>query len=616
MTVAETPTAQPVRSWRAAGLRAVRFWSSPPGQPGWARPALLAVTVLAAVSYLWGIAGQQPEIFYAAAVRSMASSWHNFFFAAFDPRATISIDKLPGALWIQALAVRLLGLHLWVLNLPQAIEGTLTVLVLYRAVRRLCGPVAAITAAVVSAAMPATVALGRGNVSDSLLILLLVCAVDAASAAVVTGRSRWLLVAGVWVGLAFQAKMVQAWLLLPGVGLAWLVAAPPAAARRWLMAAAMLVVTVVVSLSWMLAVTAVPQASRPYVDGSSHDSLFEQVFVYNGFGRADPSPGGSLSSAALPLPRLQAVTLDSGSRADRLVAGAGGRDIGWLLPVAAVGLVAGAVVSRRRPRGDPLRAACLLWTLWLVADMAAFAVTDTINAYYLAALAPPIGALTGMGVALAWPALRGAPRRARLAVAALGAVTAVYGWWLLAPAPAAVRIAALIAALVLCVIAAAAASRWLLPAVLAAVLIAPAVAAGAIVTEGGGPFNTPFQPAAERAITQSFVAATVDNARSVVSRMTLGQGTRYLAASYTSLLAAPLVYATGAEILPIGGFRGTAPAPTLSQLIADIKTGQVHTVFFFPARDSRLSWVQGHCSSLSAPGAPIRTYFCGTPPSP
>jgi hypothetical protein len=98
--------------------------------------------------------------------------------------------------------------------------------------------------------------------------------------------------------------------------------------------------------------------------------------------------------------------------------------------------------------------------------------------------------------------------------------------------------------------------------------------------------------------------------------MTLGQGTRYLAASYTSLLAAPLVFATGAEILPIGGFRGTAPSPTLSQLIADIKAGQVHTVFFFPARDSRLTWVEGHCRNLSPPGAVvgIRTYFCGAPP--
>ena len=167
-----------------------RLWRSPSGQPRWVRPALLGITVLAAAAYASNLGGQQPEVFYAAAVRSMAYSWHDFFYGAFDPLGTISVDKLPGALWVQALSVRMFGLHLWAMNLPQAIEGALTVPFLYRGVRRLSTARAAICAALIGAVTPAVVALDRGNVSDSLLILMLVVSLDATSAALVSGDRK------------------------------------------------------------------------------------------------------------------------------------------------------------------------------------------------------------------------------------------------------------------------------------------------------------------------------------------------------------------------------------------------------------------------------------------
>src|SRR5580658_10143359 len=142
-TIATTP--------RALVRRVERLWRSPSDQPSWARPVLLGIIVLAAVAYASDLFGQQPELFYAAAVRSMAHSWHDFFYGAFDPLGTVSVDKLPGALWLQALSVRLFGLHLWAINLPQAIEGALAIPFLYRAVRRLCGARAAICAAAIAA---------------------------------------------------------------------------------------------------------------------------------------------------------------------------------------------------------------------------------------------------------------------------------------------------------------------------------------------------------------------------------------------------------------------------------------------------------------------------------
>jgi 4-amino-4-deoxy-L-arabinose transferase-like glycosyltransferase len=215
-------------AWLRAALAGTpgRFWRSPADQPPWARPALLAIAAVAGLTYAWGMDGAALEAFYGAAARSMSMSWHNFFFGAFDPAGTVSVDKLPGALWPQALSLRIFGFHTWAIVLPQVIEGVVTILVLYRAVRRLAGPPAGLVAAAVVATSPVTAALNRGNVADSLLILLIVLAADATSKALSSGRLRSLLLAGVWVGLAFQAKMTVAWLVLPALAAAYLLAAP------------------------------------------------------------------------------------------------------------------------------------------------------------------------------------------------------------------------------------------------------------------------------------------------------------------------------------------------------------------------------------------------------
>ena len=285
----------------------------------------------------------------------------------------------------------------------------------------------------------------------------------------------------------------------------------------------MAAVTLVVSLSWMLVVTAVPHQDRPYVDGSRHDSVFEQVFEYNGFSRADALPaGGVKDSQAVATIRL--ATLDDGSRADRVVAGAGGRAIGWLLPVAVAGLLAGLITTRRRPRGDPLRAACLLYGTWLAVDIVAFVATDTINAYYLGALTPPIAALSGIGVAIAWQHLRDEHSwRTRLCVAAVAAGTVAYASWLLAPAPTPVRPVAVAVAAALCV-GAVALRRSTMIAALAAALLAPGIAAVALVAEQGGPFNTPYEPAAARAVTQADVAQAITTGRTADTLLAKGEG--------------------------------------------------------------------------------------------
>ena len=246
------------------------------------------------------------------------------------------------------------------------------------------------------AASPATVTLDRGNVPDTLMVLLLVLAADSTVTAILTGRWRSAVMAGVWVALAFQAKMIEAWLVLPTLGVAYLVAGRPAALVARVGRVAVLGVTAgVLSVSYMTFVTSTPSSRRPYVDGSATDSIFHQVFVYNGLsrvGQASPNAllgrtlGTALFTLAEPAPKW-----------DRLLTGGYGHDTGWLLPAAFVVLVAVLVFRWREPRSDLPRAGLLLWGLWLVTLCVVFTVSTTMNSYYAGALSPALAGVLGIG---------------------------------------------------------------------------------------------------------------------------------------------------------------------------------------------------------------------------
>jgi len=657
---------QPVAVRTPADPHRWQFWRSPADQPGWARPVLLGVAALAGLGYGWAMARAGVETFYGAAARSMSQSWHDFIFGAFDPAGTVTVDKLPGALWVQALSLRLFGFHIWALVLPQVIEGIATVLVLYRAVRRLAGAQAGLTAAVVLALSPVTVLLNRGNVSDSLLMLLLVLAADATSAALRTGRLRTLCLAGLWVGLAFQTKMIQAWLVLPALAAAYLLAAPPPRLRtRAGHVAAAGLVTVLVSLSWMTAVSLVPAHDRPYVDGSHNDSVYSQVFYYNGVARL--LGRGTLGTAAGPQAQfltllinqrglLNAATIGIAPGWDRLLTGPLGRDDGWLLPAALAGAII-ALTSRRtrgghpqdsdsqdgepqdsqpediRPqdepvepddspaqdspgRDDPLRAAVVLWGGWLVVLAVFFSAGVYLNSYYLAALSPPVAALCGTGVA----ALATRPARVRAAtVLGIAAACVLYGLYLLNDA-AVVPGWLLPAAIVVLVLAAVVmfirpAASTILAAV--ALLLIPATASVASVVRGLGPFDTPFESDLVSDATAAHPAVNASVSNFMQGLEQVQPHTRYPLGVDTSILTAPYILFSGDEVLPIGGYLGGVPAPSLATLRSDIRDGYV-SMFMLPVRppstDPRVRWIEHACvligSGAQNHGVQFARYSC------
>lgn len=454
-------------------------------QPAYARPALLAITVLAAVLYVWGINHSQYHTFYANAVRSMTGSWKAFFYGSFDPGNSITLDKLPGFLWPQALSARIFGFHPWALILPQVIEGVASLLVLHRLVRRWAGVDAALIACTAFLLTPVAVGLFRTAVEDPAFTLCVLLAAEATQRAARDGRVGPLLLAGVWVGVGFQSKMLEAWAVLPALALVYLTAAPVVLRRRLAHLGLSALVMTAVSASWILAVTLAPAKDRPYVDGTTNNSAFSMVVGYNflnrfsslgisaastgsvsatqggrgGHGGArqgaglmggTAAPGGGRhrltgATGAGSAQGVPASTRAAGSRtggAARFGAGGGwgggqngwskmfgsslASQTGWLYPIAAVAVVCGLMWRRGAPRTDRTRSGFVLWGTWLTTYFLVFSAGSVGgHTYYMGVIAVPLAALTGGGITLMWRAYRAGGRRAWVLP---GAVAASAAW--------------------------------------------------------------------------------------------------------------------------------------------------------------------------------------------
>ena len=417
------------RSSGASTGRVRRMVRGKPDDPAWVRPALLVLLVGTGVLYLWGLgASGWANSFYSAAVQAGTKSWKAFFFGSSDASNFITVDKPPASLWVMEISSRIFGVNAWSILVPQALEGVATVGVLYATVRRWFAPGAALMAGAVLALTPVATLMFRFNNPDALLTLLLTGAAYATVRAVEGGRSRWMVLAGALIGAGFITKMLQALILMPVIGLIYLLAGPPKLGRRVVQVIYAGLAMIVAGGWWVAAVELTPASDRPYIGGSTDNNLFNLIFGYNGFGRLTGNETGSVGGQAA----AGGGSMWGPVGWDRLFLRSMGGQISWLIPGALIGLVAMVWLTRRAPRTDGVRTGFLLFGGWLLFTGAAISFgRGIIHPYYTVALAPAVGALVGMGASSLWRRRTAWLPRVALAVAILASVVwafVILGW--------------------------------------------------------------------------------------------------------------------------------------------------------------------------------------------
>ena len=572
--------------------------------PRWARPGLVALLVGTAVLYLWGLGSSGwANSYYAAAAQAGTQSWKAWLFGSLDAGNAITVDKPPAAMWAMGLSGRLFGFNEFTMLLPQALMGVASVALLYVTVKRSSGAGAGLVAGTVLALTPVATLMFRYNNPDALLVLLLVVAAYCTVRAIENGSYRWMALTGVAVGFAFLTKMLQAFLPVPAFALAFLVAAPTSLWRR-LGALVVAGVAVIVSTGWYVALVSLwPADTRPYIAGSTDNSLLQLALGYNGIqrivgGGGPAGGGGDAGPGGEGRPFGGNVFFGGEPGIGRMFGPSFGTEASWLLPVALVGIVVLAWLTWRAARTDLRRASMLLWGGWLLITALVFSFMDgTVHPYYVVALAPAIAALVGMTVPELWR--RRAVLVPRLILAAMLAGTGAWAFVLLGRSPEwlpALRWVILVGSVLVAAALALGAQRaGRATAVLAALACLVGLGAtvayswqtvagqhnGPVATSGPakaggfgfGPPGGGDKPGDESGDKSGDPFGTRDNPQ--LEGLLKGTDSRWAAAGIGSMQVSTLELKTGESLMAIGGFTGGDPSPTLEQFQKYVSDGQV-----------------------------------------
>lgn len=362
--------------------------------------SLTAIILLAAFLrfYNLGATGVGNE-YYAAAVKSMLTSWHNFFFVAYEPGGSISVDKPPLGLWLEAASAALFGLNGFALAFPNALAGALSIPLLYSMVRKQFGTLAGLSAALALAVTPVTIAAERNNTMDGMLVFALLLAAWAVWKSVESGQFRYLLLGAFIVGLGFNIKMLQAYMILPALYALYFFGAKHSWGKRITHLALATALLLAVSLSWALIVDATPAAARPFIGSSTDNTVTELIIGHNGIRRllgASTLAGSSLLNGNGSSSNLTQEVGNAGIL--RLFTDPLAAQASWLLPLALMGgALALALLGSKKLTDKHL--ALLLWAGWLLPIAFYFTFTSGLwHAYYLIMLGPALAALVGATV--------------------------------------------------------------------------------------------------------------------------------------------------------------------------------------------------------------------------
>ncbi|MEH7416174.1 glycosyltransferase family 39 protein [Neobacillus drentensis] len=420
---------------------------------------LVGILLLSAGLNFYNLNNAGSNTYYTAAVKSMMQNFHAFFYASFDPEGFITVDKPPVALWVQTLSAKIFGLSDFSVLLPEAIAGVFSVYLMYILVKPKFGRTAALLSSLVLACSPIFVAVVRTNNVDSILIVTLLMATWALMKAVDKKKLGWLILSVFLIGVGFNIKMLQAYMVVPAIYLFYWIAVKLNWKKRLLHLAAATVVLAGVSLSWAIVVDSVPASERPYIGSSQTNSVLELAFGYNGIQRLLGQNSGSSTGAekqainsfthtsneqtvqnqaGTATSQAQGTTGTDSSSTSQAATGAfappnfqnGGMDgkgggtsgmfgtgstgplrlfstelsgqISWLLPFilfAVIGLVAEYLKSKQF---DMRLKFAAFWLAWLIPMMVFFSIAEFFHQYYLSMMGPAIAALVGIGWTILW----------------------------------------------------------------------------------------------------------------------------------------------------------------------------------------------------------------------
>jgi 4-amino-4-deoxy-L-arabinose transferase-like glycosyltransferase len=576
---------------------------------------LVALLVATAVMYLWNITingmGNQ---FYAAAAQAGSMNWEGLLFGSLDPHNFITVDKPPVSQWAMGLSGQVFGFNSASMMIPQALMAVATVALLYGAVARVSGPRTGLLAGAVLALTPVAALMFRFNNPDAVMVLLMTAAAYCTVRALQRAGAKWLVWAGVALGFAFLAKMLEGLMVAPALAAAYLIAAPtPLRARlRHVLAAA---VAFVVSAGWFVLLTLLwPASSRPYIAGSTDNNFMNLVLGYNGFARILGRNHMGFGPPDHVLGAAAGAQLSHGPNGfggfggqsqgwSRLFGGEFGFEIGWLVPAAL--LATGLVVLLRRcaPRTDLVRGAAILFGGWLVVDGLVLSfMHGMVHPYYCLSIAPPVAAMFAIGVHELWRDREKWLYRGGLAVLVGG--TGVWSWWILGRNDDwhpglrwAILLLAVVAAVALLAPWNAGGRRVVVVGAMGIGLLGALAgpAAYAIATigqshEGGGPSVGPAQATRHGGFGFGQIPDNAD-----LDAMLKDTNTEWSAAIGRSSSAAGLELSTGTAVMAIGGFSGSDPAPTLSQFKDDVAQHKVAYYIVVNNRGRGPGWTnRGH----------------------
>ncbi len=604
------------------------------GRPRWVGLALGAILVIAALLYTWNISYSGLSAYYASSARSMSGSLHAFLFGAMDPAATTTLDKLSGFLVPQALSIRLFGFHAWALTLPQAIEGVITVFAGYVVGTRWRGHRIGLSTAAVLAVTPMLAAMFGKPMEDGMLTMSMALAFVAWQHAALVGRGRWLLVAGLWVAIGFQAKMLQAWLILPALGIGYFFAVGGSTRRRLATVGLAGIVAVVLSLSWIGAMQLVPAQDRPFFDGSTNNNAFSMVFGYNGIDRIIPGVvSGSVPQLQAAGPRVTATSL-AGHSIAKLVLPQFSTQIGWLYPAVIAGAVFGLVALIRRREDRAQGATTLALVLWLAVTAAVLSVAFVPHATYFAVIAMPLALLATAGAAAAIARFRTRQPRALIPLVGLVAAQVAWGAVIIAGGPTVLQWTSIpllvlgvgsFIGLLIAVVRPRVRGivRVALVAAIASAMLGPVAWSACVIGPGGGgsasdAYAGPRPPGLHVSVAKASAsglrrpfAPRPDSQLSESQKRLLAyieprnSGRDWLFMTDTLSVAESFILYGPYPVVPMAGFSQQAPQPTVRQVRADVRESKVRFVLITasgvhkpnPVLSSVREWVTANCSA-------------------